>query len=113
MFTKQFWIDAFERASKTFAQSLVSAPIAAATMAVFTAGSGAELKFIFLNAFIAAVVSIFTSIGSNKIGTVGTASVVHTPINVTLEELARVEPAPNVANPDRITGAIPPSLAGG
>ncbi len=112
MFTKQFWIDAFERASKTFAQSLVSAPISAAIMGALTAGSGAELKFILLNALIAAIASVAVSVGSINLGTKGTASVVQTPINVTLEELARVEPAPNVANPDRVAGAIPPSLAG-
>lgn len=112
MFTKQFWIDAFERASKTFAQSLVSAPLAGAVMGLLTAGSGAELKFILLNAFIVAVISVFTSIGSINLGTKGTASIVQTPIDVTLDELARVEPAPNVPNPDKVAGAIPPSLAG-
>lgn len=112
MFTKQFWIDAFERASKTFAQSLVSAPITAALIGAITAGTGAELWFIVLNAFIAAIVSVFTSIGSIKLGTRGTASVAHTPIEATLEELAIVPPAPNESNADRESGAVPPSLAG-
>lgn len=71
MRTKQFWLDAGERAVKTFAQAAV---------ALLTAGVTGLLGIDWLQLFsiagLAALVSILTSMGSDHVGESGTASLV-------------------------------------
>lgn len=69
MWTKQFWQDAIERAVKTFAQTLA---------AVLGAGAVDVLAVDWQSALAvsggAALVSVLTSLGSEKFGPGGTAS---------------------------------------
>ena len=69
MLTKQFWLDTLERAVKTFAQ---------AALATLGAGSVDILSTNWVGAVSvgggAAVVSVLTSLGSERIGNGGTAS---------------------------------------
>jgi hypothetical protein len=70
MWTKQFWQDAIERSVKTFAQTLA---------AVLGAGAVDVLAVDWQSALAvsggAALVSVLTSLGSEKFGNGGTASV--------------------------------------
>jgi len=59
MLTRRFWLDALERAVKTFAQSLVAVATAATVADV-----GASWKTWIGTAALAAAISILTSIGS-------------------------------------------------
>lgn len=76
MFTKQFWLDAFERAARTFAQTV---------LAVYFVGDVAlsafniewdELAGIGLGG---ALFSVLTSIASVNVGEKGSASVLSSP----------------------------------
>lgn len=69
MFTKNFWIDAAERAIKTFAQVFVASGL------IIGAGLD-EWKAALFVALSAALASVLTSIGSEGIGVKGTASLV-------------------------------------
>lgn len=68
MFTRAFWIDATERAIKTFAQALVAVFVAGVTI----------LSVPWLDALAvaatAALVSVLTSVASLELGQSGTAS---------------------------------------
>lgn len=72
MWTKAFWIDAGERAVKTFAQAAVAA-IGANALGVL------DVDWVALGsvAALAAIVSVLTSIASAPLSTRGTASVVN------------------------------------
>lgn len=72
MFTKQFWIDASERALKTFAQTFLAMT---AGVAVFNAFTADWLTLIGISLG-AAFFSYLTSIVSAEIGDHGTASLV-------------------------------------
>jgi len=75
MFNKTFWVDALERAVKTFAQTLV---------ALWTAGQVASVEVLDNIDFsqsakvagLAAAVSVLTSVASANFGSKGTASLV-------------------------------------
>lgn len=69
MFTAAFWVDAFERAVKTFAQTALSALGANAVDILHTDLTGA----LSLGAG-AALVSVLMSLGSERLGNAGTAS---------------------------------------
>lgn len=69
MRTKQFWLDAGERAVKTFAQAAIALLAAGATGLL-----GIDWLELFSVAGLAAFVSILTSVGSAHIGDRGTAS---------------------------------------
>lgn len=71
MRTKQFWLDAGERAVKTFAQAAVALLTASATGLL-----GVDWLQLFSVAGFAALVSLLTSIGSDQVGDSGTASLV-------------------------------------
>lgn len=71
MWTKDFWVDALERAVKTFAQAAV-ATISANAMGVLDVDWLAVLSV----AALAGVISIFTSVASAPLSTRGTASLV-------------------------------------
>lgn len=72
MFTKQFWIDASERALKTFAQTFLAM---IAGVAVFNA-INADWQTLLGVSLGAAVLSYLTSIVSAEIGDHGSASLV-------------------------------------
>lgn len=79
MLTKSFWLDAVERAGKTFAQVL---------LALFSTNTVFDITHVsFLHtlgvAFSATVVSFLTSIGSTKLGPDNSASLVGEPPVVT------------------------------
>lgn len=70
LYTKKFWQDAFERAAKTAAQSAIGVFVAGQTiMTVDWAQSGAIIGT-------ATLVSVLTSIVSEKVGTPQTASLI-------------------------------------
>ncbi|QIK62330.1 holin [Leucobacter viscericola] len=71
MRTKQFWLDVFERAVKTFAQAAVALLTAGATGLL-----GIDWLQLFSVAGLAALVSILTSVGSDYVGDRGTPSLV-------------------------------------
>ena len=68
MWTRQFWLDAAERAVKTFAQTFLAVVGGGATVA--SVGWKQNLTA----AGFAAALSLLTSVGSAKVGTPGTAS---------------------------------------
>lgn len=70
MWTKRFWLDAFERAIKTAAQGLVGAGITTAAVS----DGGVDWKWTFIGAGIAAGLSLLTSIAGSQIGNPESAS---------------------------------------
>lgn len=72
MFTKQFWIDASERALKTFAQTFLAMVASVSVFDAFTA----DWLTLFGVSLGAAFLSYLTSIVSAEIGDHGTASLV-------------------------------------
>lgn len=74
MFTKAFWLDAFERAVKTWAQSLLALVGAGATNLVLL--DWGDMLGI---SGTAALISVLTSIVSAGVGSKGTASLVDDP----------------------------------
>jgi len=78
MWTKQFWIDVFERAVKTFAQAVVAA-IGANATGMLDVDFAAVLGI----AALTTVASVLTSIASAPASTKGTASLTN---NVTYVE---------------------------
>lgn len=70
MRTGKFWSDAFERAVKTFAQSLVA--VLALSVSLIDVSWGAAVG----TAGLAAVVSLLTSVGSAGVGSSESASLV-------------------------------------
>ena len=69
MRTRQFWLDAGERAVRTFAQALIAA-ITAGLVVTDAAQWGTAL----LTAAVAALVSLLTSVAASGVGTEGSAS---------------------------------------
>jgi len=72
MRTKQFWLDAFERAIKTFAQAALGV-LGGSSVGLLTADWVGALSV----GGGAAVVSLLMSLGSEPAGIKGTASVTH------------------------------------
>ncbi|QPX62254.1 hypothetical protein SEA_LTON_19 [Gordonia phage Lton] len=75
MRTKAFWADAIERAVKTAAQSAIGVFVADVTILSLDWEQAGGIVGT------AALVSVLTSVASEKIGNPGTASVVSTPEN--------------------------------
>lgn len=69
MRTRRFWIDAAERAVRTFAQALV-----AVLAAGFVVTDGAAWTQALLSALLAALVSVLTSIAGSAVGDGSTPS---------------------------------------
>lgn len=71
LFTRTFWVDAFERSVKTFAYSTLGAlPVGAATQQI----TGLSLWAAFATGGSAALISLLGSVASLPIGNRGTAS---------------------------------------
>lgn len=69
MRTRRFWIDAAERAVRTFAQAL-----AAVLAAGFVVTDGAAWTQALLSAVLAALISVLTSIAGSAVGEQGSPS---------------------------------------
>jgi len=75
MWTKKFWMDATERAAKTFAQTVISLVAVAAPIAGFGLLEVNWLQVLAVGA-IASAISILTSLASTLVGKKDSASLV-------------------------------------